>query len=153
MVAEVIALGWILIVIGVILLLLEAFNPGFFLAVPGTTLIIIGAVSLLFPEIFSSSWIILIGILTALSAAGITVWIYSKIASGNTRPFTSSRDSLIGKKGIVVIKAEPDNISGKVRIDNVDWSAKTTGGFIDAGKKVKVTDSEGVHVIVEEELN
>ena len=50
---ETLALGWLLILIVVILLLIEAFNPGFFLAVPGTTLIIIGAVSLLFPEIFS----------------------------------------------------------------------------------------------------
>jgi membrane protein implicated in regulation of membrane protease activity len=50
----------------------------------------------------------------------------------------------------VTLKVESDNINGKVRIDNVDWSAKTSGLFIDEGKKVKVTASEGVHVIVEE---
>ncbi|MBN2734016.1 MAG: NfeD family protein [Methanomicrobiaceae archaeon] len=150
MVTEVIAIGWILIVIGVILLLLEAFNPGFFLAVPGTTLIIIGAISLLFPEIFSSTWIILIGILTALFSAGATVWIYSRITADSGIPYTVSRDSLSGKEGIVIKKIESDNISGKVEINNVEWSAKTPAGIIDKGKKVRVIASEGVHVIVEE---
>ncbi|MDD3407036.1 MAG: NfeD family protein [Methanomicrobium sp.] len=150
MVTEALALGWILIVIGVILLLLEAFNPGFFLAVPGTTLIIIGAVSLLFPEIFSSTWIIIIGILTALFAAGLSVWIYSRLTPGSNAPFTISRDSIVGKTGIVVLKVESDNISGKVRIDNVEWSAKSSASFIEKGKTVRVTASEGVHVTVEE---
>jgi membrane-bound ClpP family serine protease len=150
MVAEVIAIGWILIVIGVILLLIEAFNPGFFIAVPGTTLIIIGAISLLFPEIFSSTWIIIIGIITALFSAGATVWIYSRITADSGIPFTMSMDSIVGKNGIVTKTIEPDNISGKVSIDNVEWSAKTQSETIDMGKKVRVIASQGVHVVVEE---
>lgn len=150
MVAEVIAIGWILIVIGVVLLLLEAFNPGFFIAVPGTTLIIIGAISLLFPEIFSSTWIIIIGIITALFSAGATVWIYSRITADSGIPFTMSRDSIVGKSGIVTKTIEPDNISGKVSIDNVEWSAKTQSKTIEKGKKIRVVASQGVHVVVEE---
>lgn len=146
---EVFALGWILISIGVILLLVEAFNPGFFLAVPGTTLIIIGAVSLLFPEIFSSTWIILIGIATALIAAGGSVWLYARITPDKA-PSTISKDSLAGKTGIVTTTVEEDTIKGKVVIDNVDWSARSAGGSIAAGKKVRVVKSVGVHVVVEE---
>ncbi|MBP2132725.1 membrane-bound ClpP family serine protease [Methanomicrobium sp. W14] len=150
MVSEVIAIGWALIVIGVILLLAEAFNPGFFLAVPGTTLIILGAISLLFPEIFSSTWIILIGIITALFSAGASVFIYSRITAESSVPYTTSRDSLVGKTGIATKKIEPDNISGKVEIDNVEWSAKSSENTIGKGKKVRVIASKGVHVIVEE---
>ena len=146
---EVIALGWILISIGVILLLIEAFSPGFFLAVPGTTLIIIGAVSLLFPAIFSSTWIILIGIVTALVAAGGTVWVYARITPDKA-PSTVSKDSLVGKTGIVTATVEKDTIKGKVVIGNVDWSARSEGDSIAVGKKVRVVESVGVHVVVEE---
>ena len=146
---ELLALGWILISIGVILLLVEAFNPGFFLAVPGTTLIIIGAVSLLFPEIFSSTWIILIGIVTALVAAGGSVWLYSRITPDKA-PSTISQDSLTGKTGMVTATVEEDSIKGKVVIGNVDWSAQSADGSIAVGKKVRVVKSIGVHVIVEE---
>ena len=146
---ETLALGWLLILIGVILLLIEAFNPGFFLAVPGTTLIIIGAVSLLFPEIFSSTWIILIGIVTALVAAGGSVWLYARITPDRV-PSTISRDSLAGKTGIVTTIVEHENINGKVVIDSVDWSARSAGGSIAVGTKVRVVESVGVHVVVEE---
>jgi membrane-bound ClpP family serine protease len=146
---EVLALGWILISIGVVLLLIEAFNPGFFLAVPGTTLIIIGAVSLLFPAIFSSTWIIIIGIATALFAAGGTVWLYARITPDNA-PSTISKDSLVGKTGIVTITVDQDTIKGKIVIGNVDWSARSEGGSIAVGKKVRVVKSVGVHVVVEE---
>ena len=146
---ELLALGWILISIGVILLLVEAFNPGFFLAVPGTTLIIIGAASLLFPEIFSSTWIILIGIVTALIAAGGSVWLYARITPDKV-PSTISKDSLAGKTGIVTITVEAETIKGKVVIDNVDWSARSAGGSIAVGKKIRVVKSVGVHVVVEE---
>jgi membrane-bound ClpP family serine protease len=146
---EVLALGWILISIGVILLLVEAFNPGFFLAVPGTTLIIIGAVSMLFPEIFSSTWIVLIGIVTALAAAGGSVWLYARITPDEV-PSTLSKDSLSGKTGMVTATVDEDTIKGKVVIGNVDWSARSAGGSIAVGKKVRVVESVGVHVVVEE---
>ncbi|GAB7014747.1 NfeD family protein [Methanogenium cariaci] len=146
---EILVLGWILILIGVILLLVEAFNPGFFLAVPGTTLIIIGAISLLFPEIFSSTWIILIGIVTALVAAGASVWLYARITPDKV-PSTISGDSLAGKTGRVTTTVEPDTIKGKVVIGNVDWSARSADGSIAVGKKVRVVKSVGVHVVVEE---
>ncbi|WOF15820.1 NfeD family protein [Methanoplanus sp. FWC-SCC4] len=150
MVVETIAIGWILILIGVILLLAEAFNPGFFIAVPGTTLIIIGCISLLLPELFNSPWIIIIGVLTALMAAGASVWIYSKITPDKGRPFTVSKDSLVGKTGTVIENVESDNIKGKVDIENVDWSARSNAGVIEKGRKVRVVKSEGVHIIVEE---
>jgi len=150
MVIGIIAIGWILIVIGVLMLLVEAFNPGFFIAVPGTTLIIIGIISLLFPELFDTPLIIIIGVIVALLSAGISVMIYSRIATDSRSPFTASKDSLIGKTGIVTKEISADSISGKVTIENVDWSATTEGKSISAGKKVKVTHSEGVHVTVEE---
>ena len=150
MIEGIISVGWYLILIGVLFLAIETFNPGFFLGVPGTTLIIIGSVSLIVPDIFSSPWLIAIAIVTALVSAGVSVWIYSLIGSGSTKPETTSKDSLIGKTGLVIKDVDSDGISGKVRIENADWSARCKSGTIATGKKVKVVFSEGVHVVVEE---
>ena len=79
-----------------------------------------------------------------------SVWIYSLIGSGSTKPETTSKDSLIGKTGLVIKEVDSDGISGKVRIGNTDWSARSKSGTIATGKKIKVVFSEGVHVVVEE---
>lgn len=144
-------IGWTIIAIGLILLLIEAYNPGFFLAVPGTTLIILGIIALLFPGIFQSSMIIIIGIIIVIVSSAISIWIYSHLTPEGVVPITISKDSLTGKTGIVRETVIPDSISGKVEIDNVEWSAKSRENIIEKGKKVRVLSSEGVHVIVEEE--
>ncbi|MBO7388299.1 MAG: NfeD family protein, partial [Methanomicrobium sp.] len=52
--------------------------------------------------------------------------------------------------GLVIKEVDSDGISGKVRIGNTDWSARSKSGTIATGKKIKVVFSEGVHVVVEE---
>ncbi|NYT06108.1 MAG: NfeD family protein [Methanomicrobiales archaeon] len=149
MAMEGIAIGWILVIAGFAMLLIEAYNPGFFIAVPGTVLIILGIFSLIVPGIFSSVWIVVIGVVVATLAAGITVWFYGRLTPDGS-PVTVSRDTLAGKKGQVIASVVPDGISGKVSIDGVTWSARTEKGMLPAGSRVRVVRSEGVHVIVEE---
>jgi membrane-bound ClpP family serine protease len=142
-------LGWLLIVAGAILLLVEIHSPGFFATVPATVMIILGILLLLGVDIFSSGWGIVVGVVVALCAAGFTVWMYGKITPDES-PTTISRDSLVGREGLVIKDVNPDTLSGKVRIASSEWSAKSAGKIIPAGRKVKVMNSEGVHVIVEE---
>ena len=142
-------LGWLLIVAGAILLLVEIHSPGFFATVPATVMIILGILRLLGVDIFSSGWGIVVGVVVALCAAGFTVWMYGKITPDES-PTTISRDSLVGREGLVIKDVNPDTLSGKVRIASSEWSAKSAGKIIPAGRKVKVMNSEGVHVIVEE---
>ncbi|MEN6395256.1 MAG: NfeD family protein [Methanoregula sp.] len=146
---EGIALGWILIVLGAILLLVEVHSPGFFATVPATVLIILGILLLLGVDIFNSGWGVVIGVIVALCAAGVTVWMYSRITPEGS-PTTISRDSLIGKEGQVIADVDATTIKGKVRISSTEWSAHSTGAVIPAGKTVRVVDSEGVHIVVEE---
>lgn len=141
--------GWLLIVAGALLLLVEVYSPGFFATVPATVLIILGILQLMGVDI-SNPWAGgLIGIVTALCAAGFTVWMYGKITP-NESPTTISRDSLIGMEGQVQKSVDATTISGKVVIGSTEWSARSTGAIIPAGKKVKVIDSQGVHIVVEE---
>ncbi|MGA2161437.1 MAG: NfeD family protein [Methanoregula sp.] len=146
---EGIALGWILIIMGAILLLVEVHSPGFFATVPATVLIMLGILLLLGVDIFNSGWGVVIGVAVALCAAGMTVWIYSRITPDGS-PTTISRDSLIGKEGQVIADIDATTIKGKVRIGTTEWSAHSTGPVIPTGKTVRVIDSEGVHIVVEE---
>ena len=144
-----ISLGWLLIIAGALLLLFEVHSPGFFATVPATVMIILGILILLGIDIFSSGWGIVIGVTIALCSAVFTVWMYGRMTT-NESPTTVSRDSLIGREGRVKSPVNPASLSGKVMIGSTEWSARSTGAAIGVGKKVKVVDSQGVHIVVEE---
>jgi membrane-bound ClpP family serine protease len=144
-----ISFGWLLIIGGALLLLVEVYSPGFFATVPSTVMIILGVLQLIGVDI-SNPWMGgIIGIVTAICAAVFTVWMYGKVTTDES-PTTISRDSLVGKVGQVKVAIDATTISGKVAISSTDWSARSTGAAIPVGKKVRVISSEGVHIIVEE---
>ncbi len=142
-------LGWLLIVIGAVLLLAEVHSPGFFAAVPATVMIALGIMVLLGIDIYNSGWGAIVGVIAAIVAGSVTVYVYSKITP-NESPTTVSRDSLIGREGIVIKEVDSSTLNGKVKVSSAEWSAHSTGATIAAGKKVRVVDSEGVHIVVEE---
>ena len=141
--------GWLMIIIGLGLLIVEASQPGFFVAVPGTTLIVLGIVTLLIPDV-AQDYAPAIIVITAIVSSIITISFYRKLAPGQ-KPQTTSMDILTGKEGVVVKTVHPDSISGKIQIENRIWSA-TSDSVIEEGKKVIVISSEGVHVKVKEEM-
>jgi len=73
--------------------------------------------------------------------------IYLRVSSPPT-PTTSST-TLKGREGIVVKEIKPWNISGKIKLSvgNKVWSA-TADREIEKGAEVKITDADGVHVVV-----
>lgn len=145
-----ISIGWILIVLGALFLLIEATNPGFFIAVPGTVMIILGVLFVLGVDVFGSTIGVIVGVVTALVAAIVTVWLYSKITPDENPPTTLSRDSVIGLEGLVTKEVDSQSIRGKVIVEGVEWSARSADGAIPAGTRVVVVRSEGVHIVVEE---
>jgi membrane protein implicated in regulation of membrane protease activity len=141
--------GWLLIIGGVILLLVEVNFPGFFATVPATVMIFLGVLQVAGVDI-SNPWMGgILGIIVAICAAIVTVWMYGRITPDES-PTTLSRDSLVGKEGLVKVPVDATTLSGKVMLGSSEWSALTTSGTIPAGKKVKVVSSEGVHIVVEE---
>jgi membrane protein implicated in regulation of membrane protease activity len=142
--------GWLTVLIGIILLGCEVFSPGFFLAVPGTVLVILGILMVLGVDILSNGIGIITGIISALVASGITVWMYGRLTPGNQNPQSTSQDSLIGSQGIVTAPVNPTNISGKVTINGQNWSARSMADIqmIPPGTAVVVVSAQGVHVVV-----
>jgi len=144
-----ISFGWLLIIGGALLILVEVYSPGFFATVPATVMIILGVLQLMGVDIANPWMGGIIGISVAILAALVTVWMYGKMTP-NGSPTTISRDSLVGKLGIVKVAVDATSLSGKVTIGSTDWSARSNGLLIPEGRRVKVIDSEGVHIIVEE---
>ncbi len=142
-------LGWLLIILGALLLLVEVHSPGFFAAVPATILVIFGILVILGMDIFTYPWGVIIAVIVAIIASYVTVTVYSRMTPDKV-PTTISRDSLVGREGRVTKEIDPDSISGKVMIGTTEWSARSAGPRIPTGVKVRIISSQGVHIVVEE---
>ncbi len=134
-------------VIGVILLIVEANSPGAFIVIPGTVLLILGAIGMIWPDVFTSIYAPLIALVIMLPTTVLTIRFYQRLAPPEP-PETTVSSSLIGKEGLVTVAITPGNIRGKVRISSDTWSA-TSHEHIEEGARIRVVASEGVHVKVE----
>lgn len=144
------ALGLGFIIGGIVLLLLEAVTPGFFIAIPATVLIVIGIVGVLVPDFtFFAVVAPIAAVVITIPVTIITILLYKRLAPPTSSPTTTVGDSLIGAEGTVTKRVIPDSIKGKVKIDNTIWSARADKE-IPEGKRVRVISSSGVHVVVEE---
>ena len=141
------SLGITLIIIGLILLIWEVHMPGFFIAIPGTILVVLG-VALMFIENMNVLLTSILIIISGIFASIFTLLFYRHLGKPQP-PETTTIEKLVGKTGIVTVKVEPNSLKGKVRIDSEVWSA-TANHEIEEGKKVIVVGGEGVHVYVKE---
>ncbi|KYK31168.1 MAG: hypothetical protein AYK23_00855 [Candidatus Proteinoplasmatales archaeon SG8-5] len=140
-------LGIIMIVAGVVMLIIEASAPGFFIAIPATVVLVLGIFGLIAPEEMFYSWVSpFIAVAVAIPMTVVSIYLYQKLAPPET-PTTTVGTSLIGRSGIVIKELDPTDISGKVKIDSQEWSA-TAKTRIPVGSEIVVTESKGVHVTV-----
>ena len=136
----------IIVVIGAILILFEAMNPGAFMVIPGSVLVIVGIIGFIVPDFLFSIYSPLTAILIAVPVTVITIFMYRKLAEP-VPPTTSVSDSLVGKKGKVTVRTGPNNLKGKVRIGMDVWSANSDEE-IEEDTDVEVVSTEGVHITV-----
>ena len=143
---EAATVAMIIVVIGAILILIEAMNPGAFIVIPGSVLVIVGIIGFIVPDFLFSIYSPLTAILLAVPITVITILMYKKLAEP-VPPTTSVSDSLIGKKGKVTVRTGPNDLKGKVNIGMDVWSANSEEE-IEEGADVEVVSTEGVHITV-----
>ncbi|MCK5292474.1 MAG: NfeD family protein [Thermoplasmata archaeon] len=141
-------IGLIFVIVGVILFIVEVASPGFFVAIPASVLIILGALGMILDGFFLSMWSPIVAIGVTVPAFLGTMYAYKRLAPPQP-PTTTVGRSLVGKRGIVDTDIIPNTIKGKVRIENQTWSA-TSDHYIPKDTLVEVVQSRGVHVIVRE---
>ena len=143
---EVATVDIVVMILGLVVLTVEAFFPGGYLLIPGAILVIVGAYGYAAPDNFYTMWTPVVAIISAVPVTAATVFLYKRLGSPEV-PSTTVSDSLIGKEGTVVVGISPGNIKGKVKIGSDTWSAEADED-IPAGTAVVVDHSEGVHVHV-----
>ncbi len=137
----------VIIAIGAIFVIAEVFSPGAFMIVPGTVLIVVGIIGVLYPDFLFSWSSPVVAILVTAPVTIVTIYAYQQLAMPEP-PTTTVTDSLVGRKGTILVETGPDDIRGKIRIGTDVWSA-SSDEIIPAGEEVVVVSASGVHVRVE----
>ena len=135
-----------ILIIGLALLVAEAFMPGAYMLIPGVVMAAVGVFGIVDNDEFFTALTPAVAIVAAVIATPLTFWMYARLGAPEP-PTTTVAESLVGRKGVVTVEVSPGNMKGKVRIGNDVWSAQAEE-VIPVGTEVTVDSSEGVHVHV-----
>ena len=110
----------------------------------------IGALTAFFASLFGASFWIQIILFLVVSLVVLVVYRPLAVKYVNSRRTKTNVDDLVGKEAKVTEKIDNLNQTGRVVLNGMDWSARTTiGGTIDVDTIVKVVGVQGVKLIVE----
>lgn len=143
---EPVTVAIILIIIGLVLMIIEATAPGGYLVIPGLDLLVIGIYGCIFPDMLFTWTTVLVAVILSIPVIIGTTMLYRKLG-GTEPPSTTVTGSLVGRTGKVVVDVVPGTLKGKVKIASDTWSADADEP-IPSGTEVVVESSEGVHVHV-----
>ena len=135
------------IIIGILLFVVEVFQPGFLVAVPGTVFIVLG-ILMSFDDALGLSpfMLLIIGLVVGGGSLWGTMAMYQSLAPPDT-PSEMSIESMIGKSAVVTKDVVPNEIFGKAKVGREEFRA-TADTAIPEGTKVKVTHAEGITLTV-----
>lgn len=138
--------GFGLILLGVALMVGEAFEPSFgILGIGGVIAFVIGSIILIDTTVPGFGIDISIIATFALSSALIFIFVVGMAIKARRRPVVSGLDQLINAEAVVIDDFDQNGI---VTIHSETWQA-TTSTPLHKGQHVKVTGSEGLTLFVE----
>jgi hypothetical protein len=138
--------GWLWLIGGVVLLILEVIAPGFFLVFIGAAAMATGLFTLLFGLGLAPQ--LALFVLYAIIAVLVGRRFYANRAVESTDPLLNNRAGrLVGR--VVTVVAAVDDHGGRVRVGDSEWSAR--GGPAEVGDRVRITGIEGNCLTVEAE--
>jgi membrane protein implicated in regulation of membrane protease activity len=138
--------GWLWLIGGVLLLIMEVIAPGFFLVFIGAAAIATGLFTVLF-DLGSASQFALFA-LYAIIAVMLGRRFYANRTADSADPLLNDRAGRLVGRVVTVVEAVDDQ-SGRVRVGDSDWSAR--GGPADVGTRVRITGVDGNCLEVEAE--
>jgi membrane protein implicated in regulation of membrane protease activity len=138
--------GWLWLIGGVLLLILEVIAPGFFLVFIGAAAIATGLFTVLFG--LGTAAELALFALYAVIAVMVGRKFYANRTHDSTDPLLNDRVGRLVGKSVTVVTAV-DEHSGRVRVGDGDWSAR--GGPAQVGERVRITGVDGNCLTVEAE--
>lgn len=110
----------------------------------------IGALAAFFASLFGATLWVQIILFLVISLVVLVVYRPLAVKYVNSRRTRTNVDDLLGKEAKVTERIDNINQTGRVVLNGMDWSARTTiGGTIDVDTIVKVIEVQGVKLIVE----
>jgi membrane protein implicated in regulation of membrane protease activity len=138
--------GWLWLIGGVVLLILEVIAPGFFLVFLGAAAMATGLFTLLF-DLGTAAQLGLFALYAVIAVLAGRRF-YANRTSDSTDPLLNDRAGrLVGK--VVTVVETVDDHGGRVRVGDSEWSAR--GGPAAAGERVRITGIDGNCLKVEAE--
>lgn len=138
--------GWIWLIGGVLLLIMEVIAPGFFLVFIGAAAMATGLFTVLFD--LGTSMQLALFALYAVVAVLVGRRFYANRTADSSDPLLNDRAGrLVGK--VVTVVVDVDDHNGRVRVGDSEWSAR--GGPAAVGERVRITGVEGNCLTVEAE--
>ena len=138
--------GFILIIFGIVLFVLEIYTPTFgVLTAGGVTSLVLG--SFMLSKSTAPFLRISLGLIIAMSLATTAFFVFalSKGIKIQWKKPLTGREGLIGKVGIAKTALDPD---GTIFIHGERWQASTEGESIKEGEEVEVLEVKGLNLIV-----
>jgi membrane protein implicated in regulation of membrane protease activity len=136
--------GWIWLIGGVLLLIMEVIAPGFFLFFLGAAAMATGFFTLIFGLGVAPQ--LALFVLYSIIAVLVGRKFYANRAVNSTDPLLNDRVGRLVGKVVTVVNAVDDH-GGRVRVGDSEWSAR--GGPAAVGDRVKITGVEGNCLTVE----
>ena len=136
--------GWLWLIGGVLLLILEVIAPGFFLVFLGAAGIATGLFTVLF-DLGTASQLALFALYSVIAVL-VGRRFYANRAVDSTDPLLNDRGARLVGKVVTVVNAVDDH-GGRVRVGDSEWSAR--GGPAAVGERVRITGVEGNCLTVE----
>ena len=135
------------IIVGIILLIVEIFTPGFVIATFGIGCLFAAIPALLGLHVL---WQILVFALTTFLAFVFVRPVYQKYLFPEQEQIPTNVEALIGQQALVIEEINNLKNTGRVKIGGEDWKAVSkTNTIIEKEKVVKITAVDGVKLVVE----
>jgi len=138
--------GWLWLIGGVLLLILEVIAPGFFLVFIGAAAMATGLFTVLF-DLGTASQLALFALYSVIAVL-VGRRFYANRTSDSADPLLNDRAARLVGRTVTVVEPVDDH-SGRVRVGDSDWSAR--GGPAAAGERVRITGIDGNCLKVEAE--
>jgi membrane protein implicated in regulation of membrane protease activity len=136
--------GWLWMIGGVLLLIMELIAPGFFLVFIGAAALATG----FFAVMLGLGLVPQLALFALYSIIAVMVGrrFYNVRGIESSDPHLNDRAARMVGRSVIVVTAV-DEHSGRVRVGDSEWSAR--GGPAEPGERVRITGVEGNCLIVE----
>lgn len=137
-------------IIGIVLLVLEALTPGFFLMFFGFGALVVSGLTFFLPIDDTLQWgaFLLVSIIALLVfRKKVKSLFQGRMAASDNMDDPVVSDQYIGRE-VLILKDVSKDEPGLAELNGTNWQARTEGPMLEAGKRARVVRLEGLSLVL-----